>query len=89
MSEAVQGGIERALIDLKRVVGYLLDPLRDPPAVYRFQGRHTQNQHVQCPANHVRLRLRNFASVSRLGSSCRSQGEVSLAPPGKHGECKV
>src|SRR5207244_3198381 len=45
--EAVQRGVERALLHVKHIAGQLLNALRNGPAVLRFERQRLQNQEIQ------------------------------------------
>jgi len=51
--EAVEGGIESALIDLEDVVGDLADALRDSPAVKRLEGNGLQDKQIESALDEV------------------------------------
>ena len=51
--EALQRGIERALLDLQDVVGELADPLRDRPAVQRLERDRLQDQQIDGALNEI------------------------------------
>ena len=51
--EAVEGGIERAVLDLQNVTRRLLDRMRDRVAVRRRRANGPQNKHVQRPLHHI------------------------------------
>src|SRR5438309_80474 len=44
---SVKGGIERSLLDLKRVVGQLLQPSGDAVAMHRSPGESLEDEHVE------------------------------------------
>jgi hypothetical protein len=45
--EAMQRGVQRALLDAQDVLGELPDAARDGPAVQRLQGQRLQDQEVE------------------------------------------
>src|ERR1051325_7180659 len=45
--EALQGGVERPLVDLEHALRRLLDPLADPPAVHVGEGERLQYEKVE------------------------------------------
>ena len=45
--EAVESGVERALLDLEDVAGNLLDALGDPPSMHGFEGNGFQDEQVK------------------------------------------
>jgi hypothetical protein len=51
----VESGIQRALPDAQEIVGNLLDPLGNRPAVHRLQGYRLHNQQVECALQDVSL----------------------------------
>src|SRR4051812_19430466 len=46
--QAVQRGIERALLNAQQVAGHLLNALRYSPAVERLQGNSAEDQQIKC-----------------------------------------
>jgi hypothetical protein len=55
--EAVQGWVERALLDPEQFVGDLLDALGDRPAVGRLEGDRAHDEEVERALNQVSLIL--------------------------------
>jgi hypothetical protein len=53
----MQGGIERALVDLEEILGDLLQALRDSIAVTRAEGHDLENEHVESAAKEFELRV--------------------------------
>src|SRR5215217_4691516 len=51
--ELVQGGVERAVADLKRVFRDLLEPVTDVPPVHRIQGEHLEDEQIERSLNEV------------------------------------
>ena len=47
MLEAMERGIQRALLDAQQFVGNLLDSLRDGPAMHRLEGERSHDQQVE------------------------------------------
>lgn len=54
--EPMQRRVERALVDLQDVLGNLLYPLRDRPAVHRIALQRPQDQEIECARQQVRNR---------------------------------
>jgi hypothetical protein len=51
--EALQGGIERALIDIEHAAAGLLEALADSPPVHGFEGEGFEDQEIQGAAEDV------------------------------------
>src|SRR5678816_56399 len=51
--EALEGRIQRPLVDLEHAVGRLLDTLGDPPAMHRREGERPQNEQVDRAAERL------------------------------------
>jgi hypothetical protein len=51
--EPVQGGVERALVDLQYLVRPLLDALGNPPPVHRLELERLEHQHVERPLKQI------------------------------------
>ena len=49
----MQGGIERAVLDLQNLIGGLLDDVRDRVAMRRACDQGPQNQEIERAAQHV------------------------------------
>jgi hypothetical protein len=47
LQEALQGGIERAVVDDELLLGFLLEELRDPVRVVGAQRETAKNQHLE------------------------------------------
>ena len=55
MLEAVQGRIQRPLLDAQQIIGNLLDALRDCPPVHWLEGNRPEDQQVKGPLQDVCL----------------------------------
>src|SRR3954471_1925011 len=53
--ETVERGVERSLVHLQHVLGQLLQPLRDAPAVHVAGGKGAENQQVEGALQQVAL----------------------------------
>src|SRR5439155_12463185 len=51
--QAIERGIERALVDLQDVLGELLNPLGDPPAVHGRREQGLQDKDIEGPLEEV------------------------------------
>src|SRR5690348_9665987 len=50
---SLQGGVERALIDVEDVVGDLAESERETPPVHRLSGEELEGQHLEGPLEHL------------------------------------
>src|SRR5688500_5443254 len=51
--EALQGGVQRALVHVEHTPGHLLNALADPPAVHRLERQRFEHQQIERTAKHV------------------------------------
>src|SRR5206468_8801130 len=69
--EPVEGGEQRAWIDLKHVACDLLDPARNPEAVQRLQAQRLEDEHVERALNDVPVLVhRGLASGASPIQAC-------------------
>src|SRR6185503_7541697 len=89
--ESVEGRVERALADLQRVTGPLLNALADPPAVHGSKRQRLQNQKVEgalkdvgrC-TSHRALLSNDTGSVSALLSNVKGGGGLGGTQPASY-----
>src|SRR5262245_21887965 len=68
MLEALEGGVERALVDVEALAGELVDAEADPPAMHRIEREGLEDEEVDAAAKGV-----GFLRVARHGVSSRSR----------------
>jgi len=75
--ETLQGGVDRALVDVEPPLGELLDAQSDPPAVHRLQRERLQDQEIDAAAERIGF-LRMLGGHGPVLEVERSIGRRSL-----------